>query len=461
MTYVVKAGGYIYFSFPLSSFRTARTTPACAEPSAHISHLEHADDIVIISHSLTGLQSHLNDFADWCRTNFLELTAKKSSVMIFGAFNKSMRHLTFDADSIPFHRTEKYVGLTFTSTLRNIFGEHYRNKADVAQACAHGGLFGHHLGRGNIPIQTAVQLYAVPVDCHLIHGTDVCPDVDDASLQLLERNWASTRCDVDAFFYVCRISNISYSSRPPIAHLALLVSEDLYDTHNSSWLADLDLMVSSFAGQDTPVPALQSLTTLSAEIIDISIRSIKRAQHAALDAKVEDSISLYLLHDRLEPQQDGSAKHITLALRQYLTRVSIADHRFAMSRILLGAHKLHGVHSSTSQATPQLQQCRMCHNHLETPEHMLLQCTADNHTVLIRQEFFTHLSQSTHPRFMPVSSSDNAALFWLKAVMFKWNTAPVVARWIYHTSRHWKALSLLPSEVHADIRHQHDDGDDG
>ncbi|KAF9001813.1 hypothetical protein BDZ89DRAFT_1050329 [Hymenopellis radicata] len=236
-----------------------------------------------------------------------------------------------------------------------------------------------------------------------------------------------------------------------LAHLALLVSEDLYNAHHSSWFADLDLMVSSFSSPDTPVPALQSL----------SFRSIKRAQHTALDAKIQHSISLYLLHSRLEPQKDGPAKHITSCIRHYLTGVAIADHRFAMTRILLGAHNLHGVHSGNSQASTEFQQCRMCHNHLETPEHMLLQCNADNDTTRIRDEFFSHLSQTTHPRFVPVSFTDNAALFWLKAVMFEWAAAPVVARWIYHTCRKWKALSLLPSEVNAEIRQQHDDGDDG
>ncbi|KAF9008136.1 hypothetical protein BDZ89DRAFT_900770, partial [Hymenopellis radicata] len=169
------------------------------------------------------------------------------------------------------------------------------------------------------------------------------------------------------------------------AHLALLVSEDLYNGHHSSWLADLDLMVSSFAGPNAHVPALQLLSALSADAVDFSIRSIKRAQHSALDTKVEESISLYLLHGRLEPQEDGPLKHITACIRHYLCGVSIANHRFAMTRILLGAHNLHGIHSANSQARPELQQCRMCHNHLETPEHMLLQCTADSETTLIRR----------------------------------------------------------------------------
>ncbi|KAF9049260.1 hypothetical protein BDZ89DRAFT_1057633 [Hymenopellis radicata] len=72
--------------------------------------------------------------------------------------------------------------------------------------------------------------------------------------------------------------------------------------------------------------------------------------------------------------------------------VSIPDHRFAMTRILLGAHNLHGVHSESPQASIALQQCRMCHDHLETAEHMLLQCVADNETIDIRREFFQRLT---------------------------------------------------------------------
>ncbi|KAF9001456.1 hypothetical protein BDZ89DRAFT_1169950 [Hymenopellis radicata] len=233
--------------------------------------------------------------------------------------------------------------------------------------------------------------------------------------------------------------------------LGICIYIDLYNDHHSSWLADLDLMVSSFAGLNAPVTALPQLSVLSPDAIDFSISSIKRAQHAALDTKLEQSLSLYLLHGRLEPQEDGPPKHITACIRHYLSGVSIADHRFAMTRILLGAHNLHGIHSSNSHAAPELQQCRMCHNHLETPEHMLVQCTADNDTNLIRAEFFNRLSQTTHPRFVPVSFSDDSALFWLRAVLFEWKAAPVVARWIYHTCRRWRALSLLPSEVHADI----------
>ncbi|KAF9026041.1 hypothetical protein BDZ89DRAFT_890747, partial [Hymenopellis radicata] len=147
-----------------------------------------ADDLVIISESRAGLQAHLDVLAGWFHANFLQSNADKSGVMVFGPLSKSMPRFTFQADEIPFKREEKYGGVILNSTLHNIFANHYKKKANVAQSSAHGGLFGleYHVGRGNIPIRTSVQLYTALVDCHLIHGADVCPDVDLAALKQLE-----------------------------------------------------------------------------------------------------------------------------------------------------------------------------------------------------------------------------------------------------------------------------------
>ncbi|KAF5364461.1 hypothetical protein D9758_010702 [Tetrapyrgos nigripes] len=49
-----------------------------------ISHLEHANNMVIISTLASGLQRHINELQHWCYDNFLSLSPSKLEVMIFG-----------------------------------------------------------------------------------------------------------------------------------------------------------------------------------------------------------------------------------------------------------------------------------------------------------------------------------------------------------------------------------------
>ncbi|KAF8994758.1 hypothetical protein BDZ89DRAFT_1149930 [Hymenopellis radicata] len=355
-----------------------------------------------------------------------------------------MPHFSFDGVPIPFKREEVYVGITFNATERNVFAKHYKNKAHVAQSCGFGGLFALelHVGRGNIPPGTAVQLYTTLVDCHLIHGADISPDVDDAALSLLEAIQVSTlrrilglgtrsacsvhRVGTPAIAVPASCSLLIILEIPRHAHLALQVSEDLYNEHCSSWFGDLDRVITSFATSSHPVRALPLLETMTPNSIDYLIRTIKASQADTLDKKIAGSVSLYLLHGRLEPQEDVPSVHITTILRHPLRRVQIAKHRYALTKLLLDQHALHGVHSDNSHAPLALQQCRMCHAHLETPEHMLLQCTADQDTVTIRQEFMDRLATLGRPRFCPSRFTDGAALYWLRSLIFSWDSIQIV-----------------------------------
>ncbi|KIJ53188.1 hypothetical protein M422DRAFT_242320 [Sphaerobolus stellatus SS14] len=76
-----------------------------------ISHLEHADGMVIISTPLRGLQRHLDHVTAWCGRNFMTINATKSK-----------KH-------IEFVDTFTYIGCIFSTTSRNIFAEHYKRKS--------------------------------------------------------------------------------------------------------------------------------------------------------------------------------------------------------------------------------------------------------------------------------------------------------------------------------------------
>jgi hypothetical protein len=47
-------------------------------------HLEHADDMAIVSYTPEGLQRHLNPFAHWYGDNMLQANTPKSWVMVLG-----------------------------------------------------------------------------------------------------------------------------------------------------------------------------------------------------------------------------------------------------------------------------------------------------------------------------------------------------------------------------------------
>jgi hypothetical protein len=98
-----------------------------------MSHLEHADDMVVVSYSPQGLQRHLDTFARWCGNNMLEANAEKSWIMVFGPIPEEIPIFTLNRDRVRYKDRFCYVGITFQSTARNIFAAHYSAKASTAR----------------------------------------------------------------------------------------------------------------------------------------------------------------------------------------------------------------------------------------------------------------------------------------------------------------------------------------
>jgi hypothetical protein len=68
-------------------------------------------------------------------------------------------------------------------------------------------------------------------------------------------------------------------------------------------------------------------------------------------------------------------KKIPLKPRHYLTQVRVTSHRRAITKLLFGEdqYALHAVHHIPREE----RLCRMCHVAIESPHHVLMQCTAD------------------------------------------------------------------------------------
>ncbi|KAJ7730085.1 hypothetical protein DFH07DRAFT_781735 [Mycena maculata] len=256
-----------------------------------MSHLEHADDMAIVSYSAEGLQRHLTTFARWCGNNMLEANASKSWVMLFGPIPKELPTFTINGHKVGYTDCFCYVGITFQSTHKNVFFSHYTSKASMAHRSGH-AVLGIEAYISNLPPKEGRLLYMACIDPHLMSGADVIIDVDDSALAHLEKNLHS------------------------------------------------------------PV-VLPLLPQLTADTCDVLGKKVYISAMKYLDAEVTKSTRLYMLHGRLEPLDGEPAKKIAMVLRHYLELVANAKHRKALTRLLtylginddaaLGAMKLkHG-----------------------------------------------------------------------------------------------------------------------
>ncbi|KAJ6506240.1 hypothetical protein C8R47DRAFT_930663, partial [Mycena vitilis] len=95
---------------------------------------------------------------------------------------------------------------------------------------------------------------------------------------------------------------------------------------------------------------------------------------------------------RLEPEKDSAPVQKTLQFRHYLNVVN-PKHRKALTRLLLSSHclaleRLRWVESRRPRIDRNLRVCRFCKAEIESPEHALLECTAEADLVALRDDFF-------------------------------------------------------------------------
>lgn len=105
-----------------------------------VSHIEQADDIVLFSTTLTGLQGNINEFYSWCcRLGFMTVNTSKSAIMVFGPCPPvHASRLYIGGNCIPWTSQYTYVGVTLSSVHRDIFAVHYTTQALKARGVMHG-----------------------------------------------------------------------------------------------------------------------------------------------------------------------------------------------------------------------------------------------------------------------------------------------------------------------------------
>jgi hypothetical protein len=150
-----------------------------------VSHLEQADNVVLFSTTLAGLQRKIDIFFTWCKVNFMVISLSKTLWMIFGEIPRVIPVMRVGDAVILLVKQYKFVGILFTSISRDIFSAHYAKKASKARAVAN-MTFAVKDSIGCLPPPQGIQLYMARIDPHLTFGCEVALDVTDTHVSKLE-----------------------------------------------------------------------------------------------------------------------------------------------------------------------------------------------------------------------------------------------------------------------------------
>ncbi|KAJ7156267.1 hypothetical protein C8R46DRAFT_910045 [Mycena filopes] len=418
-----------------------------------MSHLEHADDMAVVSYTPEGLQRHLDTFAHWCGDNMLEANAGKSWIMVFGPIPKEVPVFTLNGCTIGYKEQFCYVGMTFQSTAKNIFAAHYSDKASTARGTAY-SVLGVESYVGDLPAREGRLLYMACIDPHLISGADVMVDIDDTALGKLEKVQTSflrrllgvgrfsmraplfTELGLVPLRYrrlIVALRYLRYLITLKDTHYARIALEDSYELYLHGQQGYWMDLVYALGKLRFPV-ALPALAELTLDSCNVLTKAVHTAAMRDLQADIDSSTRLYLLHGRLEPLEKDTPRAITAVLRHYLVLVVNAGHRKALTRLLLSQHPLaierlrYKKRRHTTIVPRPLRQCRFGCGKVETVEHALFFCEKSE-LVVAKRITFTITVSGDVPAVLVVSPATASST--LKALIFNRSSVCQVAKFAH------------------------------
>lgn len=384
------------FLLYLADFRTPTDPDDIIFINQAISHLEHADDMVLLSTTHQGLQRKFDHLGKWASSNLMESNPKKCNVMVFGSSHDKEPPLHLYGDEIPFTDSYKYVGVLISSKGRSIFKLHYENKAQAGRIAAAAALSLRSIVGPIDPINGR-KIYLAQIDPHLTAGCDICIDTERTNLRTLEtvqetfirRFLGLGDKALTAFLFTetglwpiayrrlsLAIQYLAYIITLPDAHLAKKATQagDIMAQSSGSrgWYADITKIMKERT--DFHLPPLNNVTS---ETIAEAQRAIKKALTQSLRLRLKDSPKAYLVRDTLCETQNGQLAKPTLYFRLYLTVIR-RSHRLALTKLLLSDHSLASERmrwiKHTDRPPRQMRKCRICKDQAETPEHIMFIC---------------------------------------------------------------------------------------
>jgi len=379
-----------------------------------ISHLEHADDLVLFSTSQAGLQAKLDALAHWASSNQMEVNTRKTVIMLFR--KRSSQNLPV---SSPFHisghrlevvEEQCYVGIWFCSHGPNNWHAHISKSAEKARRTANITFFVQS-HTGPIPPEHGKTLYTAQVDPNLTWGMPVTglgtladlKKLESVQLAYLRRLLAVQKHSEKSFLFTetslwpikfrrlkLQLSYLLYLlslPRPQLARAALMTQLRLAVAGKGSWMSDLARHLDKLG---LPITAGTTLDTTAIESI---LTRLQKLVLSELEESIYASHKLELLQLRQRRSALGAEHSKIMELRTYLlisdravrralTQVLVSDHPYALERLRWKPNGLLKIPPRHRRV------CRFCFAATEEPLHVLFVCNFSPELVEARRLFW-------------------------------------------------------------------------
>ena len=349
-----------------------------------LSHLLWADDLILFSDSLSGIQKQLDGLYGFCSKNRMIVNELKTKIMVFGRGSKG--NITFNGKLLDWVEKYKYLG-NIINSVKQMNGDIFKENSSYLCNKARGAIFSFFKrikSYGTLPPNIMVSAYKTLVQPILLYGSDVwgtsksmCNSIDKVCLFFIrcilrvKRSTSKLMC-----FGELGIIPPSVLAKINVLNFYLRLKEMNSNSLESVILDELcDLRDVGFPNILSKVQNIALSYNINLDVCNYSVESINALkQMITCDYKQLWHRDIHDNNSSLRLYKSFKSEYV---LEPYLSCINIDRHRQALSKFRCSSHFLEIERARHQNRIPPIweRNCLFCPYAVDDELHLLLYCS--------------------------------------------------------------------------------------
>ena len=370
------------------------TEPNVKLQGTEITHFLYADDLVIISPTIKGLQDKLNNLAQFAKDKDLSINTKKSKTMVFNKGGKLIdEHFSIDGTALETVRSYTYLGIDIPSNGSfNPGMNQMNNKARKAMMPLYTTIM-----RFNLPFRKALKLFQTYVEPILLYNAENFATMTEKQIDKIKNrtltiyelatkaNMTTTQLKFTKFILGVGKQTPNMAVLGEAATLPLLLRAPIIMLRFWDRIRNMeDNTLVKLAYKENLQRNSTWCKTIQALNTTFQLHKRNWTELEFPNAVKKEIRSNFIQHWKNRIQDRGTEKKLDLYAKvrkdfdipKYLDIPSFRERQMT-SKILCSSHKLHietGRHTNTPR---EERTCQLCSgNEVESEDHFIINCEA-------------------------------------------------------------------------------------